>query len=72
MSTSWISEPNFVRSLKFKVMSQNNQSGKFVYFIGWLFLIVFAQDFFFYSLTGLKSLESLSFKLQIYFLVDSF
>ena len=54
MSTSWISEPNFVRSLKFKVMSQNNQSGKFVYFIGWLFLIVFAQDFFFLFIDWIK------------------
>ena len=55
----------FVRFLKFEVMSHNNQSGKFIYFIGSLSLIVFGQNFF--LLTGLKSLESLSFKLQIYF-----
>ena len=30
-STSWISEPNFARSIKFGVMSHNNQSGKFFY-----------------------------------------
>ena len=69
MSTSWISELNFGRSLKFEVMSHNNQSGKFFYFICWLSLIFSAQIFF--SSTGFKSLESLSFKFQIYFWVDS-
>ena len=48
-------------------MSHNNQSGNFFYW-----LTVFAclcSEFF--LLTGLKSLEILCFKLQIYFLVES-
>ena len=69
VSSSWIFEPNFFRFLKFEVMLHNNQSGKFFYFIGWLSLIVFAQNFF--LSTVLKLLESLSLKLRIHFLVQS-
>ena len=46
---------------------QKNQSGKFVYFISWLSLIVFAENFVFFSSTRLESLESSSFNLQIPF-----
>ena len=63
------SKTNFVRSLKFEVMSQNDQSGKcFISLADSSF--VFAQDSFFIS-TESKLLESLSFKLQIHFSVDS-
>ena len=71
MSTSWISELNYVRFLKFEVMSHNNQSGKFFYFIGWVSWIVFVQNFFLFIDRINTYLESLSFKLQIYFLVGS-
>ena len=50
----------FCEALKFKIMLHNNQSGNFFYFIVFLWLTLFS---FFFSLTELKSLESLSFKL---------
>ena len=46
MSISRIPKINFLRSLKFEVVSHNNQSRKYFYAIGWLSLIVFAQNFF--------------------------
>ena len=68
MLTSWI-WAKFLQSLKFEVMSHNNQSGKFFISLAdfpWMFLlrILFFIDW-------IESLKSLSFKLQIHFLVYS-